>query len=104
MPTSGDVRAGAGPSASTLPSRERIVARLAGRLARLSRSPLRSSGNTSRGDHATCSPDTGISTLPRRAPNTRVPTTTGTVTESPSTPAGSSTSIELAVAVAAARS
>ena len=83
---------------------ERIVARFGGRLARLSRSPRRSSG--------THEPRRPCHVLARhrdldlaaqgaehaRADNHRHGT------ESSSTPAGSSTSIELAVAVAAARS
>ena len=80
IPTSGEVRASAGPSARTLPSCERRVARTAGTLTRLRRSPSRSSGNTSRGDQSTRSPDTGTRRSPRRLPKTRVSTTTGTVT------------------------
>ena len=103
IPTSGEVRPSAGPSARTLPSRERSVARTAGALVRESRSPARSSGNTSRGSQSTRSPETGTRRSPRRLPKTRVSTTTGTVTSLPSTPSGSPASTSVIVAVAVAR-
>ena len=59
IPTSGEVRDGAWPSARTLPSCERSVARTGGALMRESRSPARSSGNTSRGAQSTRSSETG---------------------------------------------
>ena len=103
IPTSGEVRASAGPCARTLPSCERRVARTAGTLTRARRSPARSSGNTSWGAQSTRSPDTRTRRSPRRLPKTRVSTTTGTVTSSPSAPSGSPASSSVSVAVAAAR-
>jgi hypothetical protein len=103
MPTSGEVRASAGPSARILPSRERSVARRAGALMRVRRSPGRSSGNTSRGVQSTDSPDTGTRSSPRRLPKTRVSTTMGTVTSPSCTPSVSPASTAVIVAVAAAR-
>jgi hypothetical protein len=91
IPTSGDVRASAGPLASTRRLRESSVARSGGTLRRASRSPRRSSGKTSRGSHSTRSSLTGTSSSPAWRPNTFVSTTTGT-TQSPSrSPLGSST-------------
>ena len=89
IPTSGEVRPSAGPLARTLPSCERRVARTAGALTRVRRSPARSSGNTSRGDQSTRSPDIGTRRSPRRLPKTRVSTTTGTATSPPSASSGS---------------
>ena len=103
IPTSGEVRASAGPAARTLPSCERRVARMAGALTRVRRSPARSSGNTRRGVQSTRSPETGTRRSPRRLPNTRVSTTTGTVTSLPSRRLGVARLEAVIVAVAAAR-
>jgi hypothetical protein len=102
MPASGEVLDVAGPSASTLRSREWSVARTGGRLLRLSRSPGRSSGNTSHGSHSTRSSETGRRRSPRRLPKTRVSTTSGTAMRSPSAPSGSPASTDRSVAVPAA--
>ena len=79
LPTSpsGEVRVPAGPSASTLPSTERIDARSGSSVRRLSRSPSSSPGNTRLGVHSTASSFTGSTISPFTGPNTCVSTVTG---------------------------
>ena len=102
IPVSGAVRSPAGPRASTLRFLDSRVARSAGTLVRVRRSPSRSSGNTRRGAHSTRSSETGTSSSPLSAPNTRVATTTGTTTCPSRSPLAPSASRPVWVAVSAA--
>ena len=99
---SGDVRAPAGPSASTFSSTERIGARGGAWVRRASRSPSPRPGNTRWGDQATPDSPIGSATSPRTSRKIRVATTTGIRRLSPLEPRGSPTRAAVAVAVPAA--
>ena len=84
----------AGPSASTLPSRDRSVARSGGALSRVRRSPVAQLGeHQPRLASPPARRSTGTSSSPRSLPNTRVSTTTGTATSPSRSPSGSPASM-----------
>ncbi len=99
---SGDERAVAGPSASTLSSTDTIVARGGAWVWRLSRSPSARPGKASSGDQATPPSSTGRVTWPRTSPKMPVATTTGIRWRPSPAPRGSPTRAAVAVAVPAA--
>ena len=92
----------AGPSASTLPSTERIDARSGTSVRRVSRSPSSSPGNTRLGVHSTASSFTGSTTSPFTGPNTRVSTVTGMRARPLPAPRGRPTATSEVVAMEAA--